>query len=60
MNKTIDHMAQLLDKNNIPIPDIARKKDGTSSSANKEKCHALVAHTSNFSYFIIDLGILDT
>ena len=47
-------MVQLLKKNNIPIPDNARKKDGTSSSDGKEKCHALVVGTYNSSYFIID------
>ena len=47
MKKTIDQMAQLLEKNNIPVPDSARKKGGTSSSDGKEKCHALVAGASN-------------
>ena len=56
MKKTIKQMAQLLEKNNIPVPNSARKKDGTSSSDNKEKCHALVAGTSNSSSFIIDAG----
>ena len=50
-------MAQLLEKNNIPVLDNARKKDGTSiSNERKEKCHALVEGNSNSSYFIIDLG----
>ena len=43
MKKTIDMMAQLLERNNIPVLDDARKKDGSSGSDNKEKCHALVA-----------------
>ena len=48
MKNTIDTMAQLLDKNNIPVPDSARKKDGNSSSnESKDKCHALVEGTSN-------------
>ena len=48
MENTIDQMVQLLDKDNILVPDSARKKDGTSSSnESKEKCHALVASTSN-------------
>ena len=55
MKKTIDHITQLLEKNNIPVPDSARKKDVTSSSDGKEKCHALVADTYKYSYFIIDL-----
>ena len=57
MKKTIDTMAQLLEKNNIPVPDNARKKDGNSSSSEgKDKCHALVAGTSNSLYFVIDSG----
>ena len=54
MKKTIDTMVQLQEKNNIPVPDSARKKDGTSSSKErKEKFHALVAGTSKSSSFII-------
>ena len=56
MKNTIDMMAQLLEKNYIPIPDGARKKDGRSGSDNKEKCHALVAGSSDPSTFIIDSG----
>ena len=43
MKKTIDMMAQLLGKNNIPVPEGARKKDVNLGSDNKERCHALVA-----------------
>ena len=50
-------MVQLLEKNNILVPDNARKKDGNSSSSEgKEKRHALVVGNSNSSSFIIDLG----
>ena len=56
MKKTIDQMAQLLEKNNNPVLDSTRKKDGTSSSENNDKCHSLVVSTSNYSYFIIDSG----
>ena len=49
-------MPQLLEKNNIHVPDNARKKDGTSSPDNKEKCHAFVAGTYNSLSFIIDSG----
>ena len=56
MMKTIDQMAQSLEKNNIPMLDGSRKKYGTSSLDNKEKFHALVAGTSNSSTLIIDLG----
>ena len=49
-------MAQLLDKNNIPISEDARKKDGGLGSDNKERCHALVVGSSYSSFFTIDLG----
>ena len=49
-------MAQLLEKNNILVPDNARKKDGTSTLEGKEKCQDLVEGTYNYSYFIIDSG----
>ena len=49
-------MAQMLEKNNIPIPNGARKKDGSSNSDNKEECHAFVASYYNPSTFIIDSG----
>ena len=54
MKNTIDQMVKLLEKNNIPIPNRERKKYGTSSSDNKEKCHALVVGTYNSSTFSID------
>ena len=56
MKKTIDMMVQLLEKNNIPVPEGARKKDKGSGLDNKERCHALVTGSSNSSSFIIDLG----
>ena len=56
MKKTIDMMVQLLEKNNIPLPEGIRKKDGGSGSDNKERCHALVVGSSDSSTFIIDLG----
>ena len=54
--KTIDIMAQLLEKNNIPVLEGATKKNGSSVSDNKERCHALVVGSSDTSTFIIDLG----
>ena len=56
MKKTIDMMVQLLEKNNMPLLGGARKKEGGSSSENKEICHALVFGSSIYSSFIIDLG----
>ena len=40
----------------VPVQDGARKKDGSSSSDNKEKFHALVAGSSNSCTFIIYSG----
>ena len=56
MKKTIDKMAQLLQKNNIHFPDGARKKYGNSGFENKDKSHALVACSSHPPTFIIDSG----
>ena len=56
MHKSIDIMVQLVENNNIPLPKGARKKQGDSSSKNKERFHALVVGYSSYSSFIIDLG----
>ena len=56
MNKAIGMMAWLLEKNNILVLEGTRKKDTSSGSDNKEKCHALVSSSSDPSIFIIDLG----
>ena len=56
MNKTIDMIAQLLEENNIPLLEGARKKEGGSSSKNKDRCHSLVVGSLVSSYFIIYSG----
>ena len=56
MKKTIEVMAQLYEKNNIPLLDGRKKKDGGLNSENSERCHALVAVSSRYSSFIIDSG----
>ena len=56
MKKPIEMMVQLLDKNKIPLPKGARKKDRGSTSYSKERFHALVAGSSNSYSFIIDSG----
>ena len=56
MNKTIDVMAQLFEKNNIPLLDGGKKKDGGSNYENNERCHAPVVLSSRYSSFIIDSG----
>ena len=54
MKNTIDMMVQLLEKNNIPLLEGARKKDGGSGLDNKERFHALVVGSFDSSSFIID------
>ena len=56
MKKTIDMMAQILEKNNIPLPESTRNKEGGSISENKDRFHALVVGFSRSLSFIIDLG----
>ena len=56
MKKSIDTLAQFLKKNNIPVPQDARKKDGGSSLDNKERFHALVVVSLDSSSFIINSG----
>ena len=56
MNNTIDMLAQIFEKNNIPLPDGSKKKDGRLNSKTKDRCHALAARYSSSSSFIIDSG----
>ena len=56
MKKIIDMMAQVLEKNTIPLPNGEKKKDGGSNYENKKRCHALVVGSSGSSSFIIDSG----
>ena len=51
MKKTIVLMVHLINKSNIPLPKGARKKEGGSSSYNKERCPTLVASSSSSSSF---------
>ena len=54
--KQIDMLTQLLDKNNISLPDCSKKREGGSNSEDKERVHVLVAGTSSSPSFIIDYG----
>ena len=56
MNKAIDMVTQLFEKNIIPLPKGARMKEGGSSLENKEICHDLVVRYSGSSSFIIYSG----
>ena len=56
MKKQIDMLTQLLEKNNISLPDCSKKREGGSNLEDKEKVHALVAGTSISPSFIIDSG----
>ena len=56
MKKQIYMLTQLLEKNNISLPDCAKKREGGSNSEDRERVHALVASTSSSPSFIIDSG----
>ena len=56
MKKKIDMLTQLLEKNNISLPECARKREGGSNLEDKERVHALVVGTSSSPIFIIDSG----
>ena len=56
MKKKIDMLTQLLEKNNISLPDCSKKRKGGSNSKDKERVPALVSSTSSSPSFIIDSG----
>ena len=56
MKKQIDMLTQLLEKNNISLPDFSKKREGGSNSEDIERVHALVHGTSSSLSFIIDSG----
>ena len=56
MKKQIDMLTQLLEKNNISLPDCSKKREGGSNSEDRERVNALVAGTSRSPRFIIDYG----
>ena len=56
MKKKIDMLTQLLEKNGISLPDSSKKREGGSSSDDRERVHALVVGTSSSPSFIIDSG----
>ena len=56
MKNKIDMLTQLLEKNNISLPDCSKKREGGSNLEYMERVHALVAGTSSSPRFIIDSG----
>ena len=56
MKNQIDMLTQLLEKNNISLPDCSNKREEGSNSEDKERLHALVACTSISPSFIINSG----
>ena len=56
MKKQIDMLTQILEKNGISLPDNSKKREGGSSSDDRERVHALVVGTSSSPSFIIDSG----
>ena len=51
-------MTQILEKNNISLPDCSKKREGGSNLEDIDRVHALVASTSSLPSFIIDSGAL--
>ena len=51
IKKQIDMLTQLLEKNGISLPDSSKKREGGSSSEDRERVHALVAGTSSSPSF---------
>ena len=49
-------LTNLLEKNGISLPESSKKREGGSSSDDRERVHALVASTSSSPSFIIDSG----
>ena len=56
MKKQIDMLTQLLENNGISLPEGSNKREGGSSSNDRERVHALVVGTSSSPSFIIDFG----
>ena len=56
MKKQIDMLTKLLEKNGISLLENSKKREGGSSSDDRERVHALVAGTSSSPSFIIDSG----
>ena len=46
MKKQIDMLTQLLEKNNISLPNFSKKREGGSNLEYKERVHSLVAEDS--------------
>src|SRR5713101_4051768 len=51
MKKQIDMLTQILEKNGISLPDSSKKREGGSSSDDRERIHVLVAGTSSSPSF---------
>ena len=47
MKKQIDMLTNLLENNGISLPESSKKREGGSSSNDRERVHALVAGTSS-------------
>ena len=60
MRKQINMFTQLLEKNNISLPEGTKKKEGGSNFEDKEKAHALVEITVNPLPLSLILELQDT
>ena len=53
MKKQIDMLTQLLEKNGISLLDISKKREGGSSSDDRERVHALVLEKSTIIHTLL-------
>ena len=56
MKKQIDMLTQILEKHNISLPEVTKKKEGGSSFEDKDRGHDLVTSTVRYPYFIFNFG----
>ena len=55
MKKTIEQMSKILEKDNISLPEGARKDDSEDKTKYHERCHALKVGFLKSHAFLIDL-----
>ena len=56
MNKKLDEMTSLLERNNINLSKSVQKRDNQDRDTQQERGHALMASTSKPKYLLIDSG----
>ena len=54
MNKTIERMSRILEKNNISLLEVPKKSNAENKIEDHERCHDLKARFSQSQDFLID------